>query len=201
MTSTAVNQAINRATSYRGKRALDVVLALGLVLPASPVILISAVAIFMECRANPFFVQQRVGQNGRLFKLIKLRTMRPNTANVPSHELKGNQMLSSGAWLRRSKVDELPQILNILKGEMSFVGPRPCLPSQTELIDARNLRGVDQLMPGISGPAQIVGIDMSTPLKLAEADSAYLGRLGFAEDISILLRTFFGAGRGDAIKK
>jgi O-antigen biosynthesis protein WbqP len=200
MTSKALNEAMKGATSYRGKRLLDLLLAIGLSIPATPVILISAVVIYLECRANPLFVQYRIGQNGKLFKLLKLRTMRPNTANVPSHEIKGSQMLESGAWLRRTKIDELPQILNILKGEMSFVGPRPCLPGQTELIEARKSRGVDQFMPGISGVAQIAGIDMSTPVELAEADSGYRHQLSFVDDVSILYRTFTGAGRGDAVK-
>jgi O-antigen biosynthesis protein WbqP len=191
---------VRRLISYKGKRTFDLLVATGLAIPATPLMFLSAIIVYLECGANPFFVQERIGLNGNLFRLIKLRTMRPNTANLPSHEITGNQMLKSGAWLRRYKVDELPQIINIFKGEMSFVGPRPCLPSQNELIDARQSRGVDHLMPGITGTAQIAGIDMSTPLKLAEADSAYRSRLSLAEDITIMLRTFFGAGRGDAVK-
>jgi O-antigen biosynthesis protein WbqP len=94
--------------------------------------------------------------------------------------------------LRRTKLDELPQLLNIIRGEMSFVGPRPCLPTQTELIEERRRRGVFEARPGLTGLAQVQNIDMSDPPRLAEVDAAYLATRSFRNDLGILYRTFFG---------
>lgn len=189
-----------RAYTYPGKRLLDVVFAVGLAIPAFIVTLICAIVIFIECRSSPFFIQTRVGQFGKPFSLIKLRTMDPRTPDLPSHEVTGNLMLKSGALLRKTKIDELPQIWNILNGSMSFVGPRPCLPSQATLISERAAHGVDKLVPGITGPAQVQGIDMSDPVRLAQKDATYFDLLTLKADLNILFRTFVGQGSGDAIK-
>ena len=185
-------------STYRGKRALDIVLAVGLAVPAAIATALCAIAIAAEARANPLFFQTRVGLGGRHFRLVKLRTMPPATADLPSHEVGAQAILRTGRLFRATKLDELPQVWNVLKGDMSFVGPRPCLPVQEELIAERNKRGVLALRPGITGPAQLAGIDMSTPRKLAEADSAYLGQASLGTDIAMLVRTFTGGGRGDA---
>ena len=125
--------------------------------------------------------------------------MYPGTPNLASHQISVKHLTKFGSLLRKYKIDELPQLLNILNGTMSFVGPRPCLPSQLELINERNVRGVQKLQPGITGPGQIAGIDMSTPVHLATVDSQYLVPWSLWRDFHYLAKTIGGAGRGDAI--
>ena len=115
-----------------------------------------------------------------------------------SHEVGARWITPLGRRLRSSKLDELPQLLNVLRGEMSLVGPRPCLPSQTDVILARRALGVYAVRPGITGPAQLTGIDMSTPAELATADRGYVDGQSFFGDLKLLLDTVFGKGRGDA---
>lgn len=185
--------------TFGGKRAFDIMLALTLAFPAIVICAFCAVIVWLECRANPFFVQTRVGRDCRPFSLVKLRTMAPNTSDVPTHEVNVSVVLRSGSFLRASKLDELPQIWNVITGTMSFVGPRPCLPRQTELIEARKRLGVFRIRPGITGLAQLAGIDMSTPCKLAEADARYLVGASLRVDLWILIRTFLGRGSGDRL--
>ena len=180
------------------KRFLDLALALALCVPALLICLICAPFIYFETRAHPLFRQTRVGKNNRHFGIVKLRTMRSDTANVASHEVSSAQITRVGMLLRRFKFDELPQIWNVLAGTMSFVGPRPCLPSQTELIVERTRRGVSALLPGITGPGQVAGLDMSDPSGLATADAYYIGAWSLRRDLAILYRTVIGGGRGDA---
>lgn len=180
------------------KRAMDLMLALPLAMAAIPVVLIVAIAIRLETPGNPFFIQRRVGRHGRIFRLVKLRTMYAETRHVASHEVPQAAITRVGATIRRLKVDELPQLLNVLLGQMSLVGPRPCLPTQTVLIDARRARGVDRLMPGITGVSQIQGLDMSDPARLAESDAAYIAPWSPALDLAILWQTVSGRGFGDA---
>ncbi|WP_425104859.1 sugar transferase [Ancylobacter sp.] len=182
----------------RGKRLLDVALALALIVPAGLVCLGCILAIRLESPGPGLFRQTRVGRNRRPFVLYKLRTMTTNTGNHPSHEVPPAAITRLGALLRRTKLDELPQLVNVLWGDMSFVGPRPCLPSQELLISERARRGVYGVRPGITGPAQIAGIDMSTPVELAQADAGYLGEMTLASDLGYLVKTARGAGRGDA---
>ena len=180
------------------KRIFDLGLAVSMLLPAALMCLLLILPVWRDCRANPFFVQIRVGRGQRPFRLVKLRTMRRDTPDMASHEVGAAQITPLGGILRRTKLDELPQLYNVLRGEMSLVGPRPCLPSQHELIAERAARGVFDLRPGITGPAQIAGIDMSTPRALAIADAQYCGRWSAMRDIRYLLMTAFGRGRGDA---
>jgi O-antigen biosynthesis protein WbqP len=110
---------------------------------------------------------------------------------LPSHEAPANSVTVVGKVLRRFKLDELPQLWNVLKGEMSLVGPRPCLPTQTELIERRKQLGVSSMLPGITGLAQIRGIDMSAPMLCAETDAAYLKAASIGLDVRILLGTIY----------
>jgi len=105
-----------------------------------------------------------------------------------------------GRHLRRLKLDELPQLWNILRGEMSFVGPRPCLPSQTALVKARRRHGLDRLRPGITGISQVAGVDMSDPERLATLDATYLQNMSLGTDIRLILATVLGAGQGDRVQ-
>lgn len=181
-----------------GKRAFDFILAVGLAAPAAVLCGGAAIAIWYEDRANPFFIQRRLGLNGRVFRLVKLRTMRVGTGDLPSHQTARGSITRIGSILRRTKLDELPQIWNVLRGEMSFVGPRPGLPTQHELAESRRHHGVDRLLPGITGIAQVQGLDMSTPRRLAEVDATYAGNWSLMRDLSLLWRTVMGGGRGDA---
>lgn len=189
------------AGDYSGKRMLDLAIAFALAIPAFGLCLLCAFLVWVECRRGPLFIQTRVGRAGEPFKLVKLRTMAPDTADLPTHEVGYSTVLKVGRFLRASKFDELPQIWNVLIGDMSFVGPRPCLPRQMELVEARRKLGVLDIRPGITGPAQLAGIDMSTPCELADADARYLSQASFCTDLRILFRTFLGGGSGDAMNK
>ena len=130
--------------------------------------------------------------------MLKLRTMQIGTEARASHEIGPSRVTKIGRFLRKTKVDELPQILSVLRGDMSFVGPRPCLLVQTELIEERTKRGVYTVLPGITGKAQLMGIDMSTPRLLAATDAEYVTERSMAGDLGILLATLLGQGSGDA---
>jgi lipopolysaccharide/colanic/teichoic acid biosynthesis glycosyltransferase len=172
--------------------------ALGLLL-LWPLLLLLLGLGWLDTRA-PLFRQVRVGRRQQPFVLVKLRTMRPDTAHVASHLASPDAITRYGRFLRRSKLDELPQLWNVLIGEMSLVGPRPCLPSQTELIEARARLGVFAVRPGITGLAQVSGIDMSTPELLAQTDARMLQTLSLKTYVGYLLRTVLGKGAGDAVK-
>ena len=173
------------------KRAFDLVVAALLLPLASPFILLAMLAIRLSSAGPALFSQPRVGQNGALFRCHKLRTMLVGTPSLPSHQAPANSVTTAGAVLRKFKIDELPQLWNVLKGEMSLVGPRPCLPTQTELIDRRRQLGVLAALPGITGLAQMKGIDMSDPKLCAETDAEYLKAASIGLDIRILVGTIF----------
>lgn len=181
------------------KRLFDLVIAVLIMLPALVIILFACIPVLIESRASPLFLQTRVGRHQTFFRILKLRTMHPNTAHVASHEISASQIMRSGFFLRKTKIDELPQIWNVLVGQMSFVGPRPCLPTQLELRNAREKRKVYELRPGITGCAQIRGIDMSTPDDLAIADASYLDKWSLVKDVQIIMATVLGSGQGDAV--
>lgn len=183
------------------KRAVDLAVCLALVPVAVPVCLAAMVAIRLESDGSPLFVQRRVGRHQRIFNLLKLRTMGRNAGDHPSHEVDSMQITRVGAFLRRTKIDELPQLWNVLTGAMSLVGPRPCLPSQGVLIAERERRGLYAFAPGVTGPAQILGIDMSDPVLLAETEAGYFHDATPGGDIRMILRTATGGGRGDAALK
>ena len=119
---------------------------------------------------SPFFKQQRVGKDKQLFLLIKFRTMKKDTKSVATHLIDKSAITTLGNFLRRSKLDEVTQLFNVLSGDMSLVVPRPCLPNQKKLINEREKRGVFKVKPGITGLAQVSGIDMKTPTFLAKTD-------------------------------
>src|SRR5262245_13621380 len=186
--------------SFPGKRAIDVAAAaLGLVL-LSPLLAACAIAVRLSSQGPAIFRQTRVGRNERPFTCLKLRTMQVETAHVPTHEMQAAAITSIGRHLRRLKLDELPQLWNVLKGDMSLVGPRPCLPTQVELIRARRRRGLAGLTPGITGISQVAGIDMSDPERLAESDARYLNDLSLRTDLAMIWQAVAGAGRGDRVR-
>jgi O-antigen biosynthesis protein WbqP len=181
-------------------RLLDFVFSvLGLVV-ASPLLIILTIAGWFDT-GSPLFRQTRVGQHKKPFVLVKFRTMKPETAHVASHLADASAVTPLGRFLRRTKLDELPQLWNVLKGEMSLVGPRPCLFNQQELIDAREQLDVFTARPGITGLAQVNEIDMSTPELLAQTDARMLGSLGMKDYFAYILMTVTGKGLGDRISE
>lgn len=150
---------------------------------------------------KPIFVQERVGKNKKPFNLYKFRTMDVNTKSVASHLASASSVTKFGAFLRKSKLDELPQLVNVLIGDMSLVGARPNLFNQTELIAERDKRGVYSHIPGITGLAQINEVDMSTPKKLAELDAEMLQNLTLADYFKYVFATVGGKGQGDRVGK
>ena len=181
------------------KRVLDFSVAVILVLPAIMIIAVAALLIAGEIKANPIFSQTRVGRSRRPFTLYKLRTMYPDTAHVASHEATPASITGVGKIFRKLKIDELPQLICIIRGDMSLVGPRPCLFSQEDLIREREARRVFSVLPGITGLAQIRGVDMSTPAVLAQLDADYIEQQSLNGDLKILWQTLVGHGRGDAV--
>jgi O-antigen biosynthesis protein WbqP len=163
--------------------------------------LIAALVILVRLTSKGpgIFVQDRVGQRGEIFKCYKIRTMQEGTPAEATHEINRSSVTPVGRVLRRYKLDELPQIWNVLKGEMSLVGPRPCLPSQSKLIQARRERGVLEAKPGITGKSQVLGMDMSEPERLATADAEYIAEQSLLGDLVLLLKTpralLFGSGK------
>lgn len=180
-------------------RFLDLLFsALGLLLGWPVLGLIALVGLWDT--GSPLFRQERVGRAQRPFTLVKFRTMRPGTASVATHLASSNDITPFGRFLRRTKLDELPQLWNVLKGEMSLVGPRPCLFNQQELIEERAKRGVFDARPGITGLAQVNGIDMSTPALLAETDARMLRSLTTAAYFRYIFLTVAGKGAGDRVR-
>ena len=180
-------------------RFLDIVLSvIGLVV-AAPLMLVVWLLGWWDTR-SPLFRQERVGRHQRPFTLMKFRTMRPDTASVATHLAEASAVTSLGRFLRRTKLDELPQLWNVLRGEMSLVGPRPCLPNQDELIAERQRRGVFEVRPGITGLAQVNGIDMSDPARLAEVDERMIRTLTLSDYFRYLLLTATGKGAGDRVR-
>lgn len=183
------------------KRLTDIIGAV-LILPLLIFIWIPvAVAIRLDSKGPILFRQTRVGLDERPFTIFKFRTMRFDMDDRASHEASRFMITRVGRILRLTKIDELPQILNVLSGSMSFVGPRPCLYSQEQLIHLRRQKRVFQCRPGITGLAQLSGVDMSNPEKLSTIDAEYSQNRSNLNDVLIILKTVLGHGRGDAVQK
>lgn len=180
-------------------RFFDVLLSGLALLLAWPLLAVIALVGWFDT-GSPLFKQERVGRFQKAFTLVKFRSMRQGTASVATHLASNDSITSFGRFLRRTKLDELPQLWNVFIGEMSLVGPRPCLFNQEELIAERAARGVFNARPGITGLAQINQIDMSTPVLLSETDAKMLGSLTFASYCRYILQTIAGKGAGDRIR-
>ncbi len=181
-------------------RVFDVVFSAAGLVVGSPLLCVLWVLGWVETR-SPIFRQVRLGRHQRPFVLLKFRTMRIGTENVPTHVVSASSITRLGVFLRRAKLDELPQLWNVLRGDMSLVGPRPGLPTQTVLTEARERRGVFKARPGITGLSQLQGIDMSMPDMLAEVDALMLDRLTVAKYFKYIIATVVGGGRGDRVKQ
>ena len=180
-------------------RLLDVVFAsLGL-LTLWPLLFILGVLGWLDTR-SPLFRQERVGRHQQPFVLVKFRTMHQGTVSVASHLASSSAITPLGAFMRRTKLDELPQLWNVLLGDMSLVGPRPGLFNQHELTIARAALNIYSVRPGITGLAQLSGIDMSTPELLAQTDAKMLKGLNIWSYLKFILLTIAGKGSGDKVK-
>lgn len=146
---------------------------------------------------SPLFIQERLGKHQKPFKLIKFRTMKVGTKQVGTHLANTSDITSFGQFLRKSKLDEIPQLINVIKGDMSLVGPRPGLKTQNELKKEREKRGVFNARPGITGLAQVSEIDMSTPRKLSRYDALMLKHLSPSTYLKLIIQTILGKGQGD----
>jgi O-antigen biosynthesis protein WbqP len=181
-------------------RCVDMIFSFVGLLILSPFIIIFCAIGFFDT-GSPIFVQERVGKLKKPFQLYKFRSMHVNTQSVATHFANSSAVTKYGSFLRKSKLDELPQLFNVLLGNMSLVGPRPNLFNQEELIQEREKRGVYDVVPGITGEAQINKIDMSTPQLLAETDAIMTQNLTFQKYIYYIVITVLGKGSGDRIKK
>ena len=180
-------------------RIFDILFSfIGLVL-LSPILFVLIVIGFFDT-GSPIFRQERVGKDKKPFNLMKFRSMHVNVPSVATHLSNSSSITRFGGFLRKSKLDELPQLWNVLVGDMSLVGPRPNLFNQEELIEERGSRGVYFVRPGITGLAQINKIDMSTPKILAEADAKMIEKLNSLVYFKYIFLTVFGKGFGDRIK-
>lgn len=180
-------------------RFLDIVISFtGLLLLWPLLLIITVIGVFDT--GSPIFRQERVGINKKSFTLIKFRTMSIDTQSVATHLASSTSVTCFGNFLRKSKIDELPQLINVFKGQMSLVGPRPCLFNQIELINERQKRGVFDVLPGITGLAQINKIDMSTPKSLAEWDKKMISTMTLKKYFHYIVATGLGKGSGDRIR-
>lgn len=180
-------------------RTLDFILSLIGLIVLFPLFVILIIIGYFDT-GKPLFVQKRIGKHRRLFKLIKFRTMYPNTRSVATHLASQSSITPFGSFLRKSKLDELPQLFNVLRGDMSLVGPRPNLDNQTRLIQERDKRNVYSVLPGITGLSQINDIDMSTPEKLAISDAEMIKNLNINKYFYFIILTLGGKGKGDRLK-
>jgi len=171
----------------------------GLIL-LSPILIVLMVIGYFDT-GSPIFRQERVGEGKKPFKLMKFRSMHVNSPSVATHLASASSITPFGSFLRKSKLDELPQLWNVFVGDMSLVGPRPNLYNQKELIQERDSRGVYSVRPGITGLAQINKIDMSTPQLLAETDAKMIQGLNTLGYFKYIFLTVFGKGFGDSIRK
>ena len=171
---------------------LNRLLALILLFIFSPIFVIVALAIFIEDGLPVFFTQKRVGINYTFFRIYKFRSMKKNTPNVATHLLSNpsQYLLKIGGLLRKLSLDELPNLINIIKGEMVFVGPRPALYNQDDLMTLRVATGVDKLKPGITGWAQINGRDDISIEKKVQLEREYMYKRSTLFDIEIIIKTF-----------
>ena len=171
------------------KRLLDIALAIVLIVLLSPMFLILALVIKVHDGGPSIFRQKRVGKNGIIFSFYKFRSMPVNTPNVESNETQKIHVTKIGKFIRRTNFDELPQFYNVLKGDMSFIGPRPPITTQTDLINLRKLNGSLNMRPGLTGWAQVNSYDGMSVFEKAKFDGEYASKNTFKFDLLILYKT------------
>ena len=181
---------------------LNRIIAGVLLITLSPILLISAIIIFIDDGSPIIFKQKRVGKNNKIFYIYKLRTMKKNIGDIPTHLLKNSTglFLSSGEFFRKLSIDELPQLYNVIKSEMTFIGPRPALHNQGNLIDQRKKKGVNLILPGITGWAQVNGRDDLSIKRKVELDQFYYTNKCLSLDLKILLMTILKVLKSDGVR-
>ena len=184
--------------SFNNIRFYDLIISFIILLLFFPVLIFTFIICFLET-GKPIFIQKRVGKYKKSFNLFKFRTMHLDTPSLASHLVNKKSVTKFGKILRLVKIDELPQLFNVIKGEMSLVGPRPCLLNQKELILFRNKYKIFNVLPGITGLAQIKGVDMSDPEKLSKLERYMISNLNLLNYFKYLFLTLYGKGRGDKI--
>lgn len=185
------------------KRLFDILLILLMLIILSPLLFIIIIAIKVDSKGPAIFCQRRIGRNNREFVLYKFRTMKTNAPNVATHLLKdpGSYITTFGKFLRKSSFDELPQLINILKGDMTFIGPRPALYNQYDLIELRTRCGVHTLRPGVTGWAQVNGRDCLEINEKVNFDFYYLQNQSLALDTKIIFFTFLKVLKADGVRE
>lgn len=184
------------------KRGIDFISSFLLLTLLFPFILIISLLIKIESQGSAIFIQKRCGYNGVLFNIFKFRSMRTGTPDLATDKLgdPGQYITRMGKFLRKTSLDELPQLINILRGDMSFVGPRPALYNQYDLIEARKREGIDRVKPGLTGYAQVMGRDFITDEQKVTFDKYYLDHMSFSLDLKILFLTFFKVVKAENVK-
>lgn len=191
---------LTESLTYRSvTRMLDIAVSVGILIFLLPLFIVLWAFIRLDSSGPVIFAQQRVGKGQAIFTLYKFRTMKRDTTAAATHEVSASSVTRVGKFLRRTKLDELPQAINLLRGDMTLVGPRPCLPVQTELLNAREALGIYTMKPGVTGYSQVREIDMSRPQELANSDHIYLKLQSLALNLKIILLTAFGRGGGDRV--
>ncbi|HAT4221774.1 sugar transferase [Clostridium perfringens] len=185
------------------KRVFDFSMSLIAIIVFSPIIIIISLLVKLTSKGPIFFKQRRIGKNNEEFNILKFRTMRVDTPNVATHLLKDPSVFITplGKFLRKTSLDELPQLINILKGEMSIVGPRPALYNQYDLRDMRTEVGVHKLVPGLTGWAQINGRDEIPLEEKVVLDKEYMNMQSFWMDIKIIFMTVFKVARSEGVSE
>ena len=171
------------------KRFFDIVLALFLLIVLAPLFGLIALIILVQDGGHPIFSHDRIGKGGQAFRFYKFRSMPLKTPNVESHERHKLRITPFGKFIRRTNLDELPQFVNVLKGDMSFIGPRPPIPSQESLIEMRRANGALNLRPGLTGWAQVNSYDNMPPEQKAAFDGEYAQQVSLLMDLRILGKT------------
>ncbi len=185
------------------KRVFDFLMSLIAIMFFSPIILIISLLVKLTSKGPVFFKQRRIGKNNEEFNIFKFRTMRVDTPDVATHLLKNPSVFITpfGKFVRKKSLDELPQLINILKGEMSIVGPRPALYNQYDLIDMRTEIGVHKLVPGLTGWAQINGRDKILLEEKVALDKEYMNMQSFWVDIKIIFMTVFKVAKSEGVSE
>lgn len=185
------------------KRIFDFLMSLIAIIVFSPIIIIISLLVKLTSKGPVFFKQRRIGKNNEEFNILKFRTMRVDTPNVATHLLKDPSVFITplGKFLRKTSLDELPQLVNILKGDMSIVGPRPALYNQYDLRDMRTEVGVYKLVPGLTGWAQINGRDEIPLEEKVALDKEYMNMQSFWMDIKIIFMTVFKVAKSEGVSE
>ena len=184
------------------KKIFDHIWALVGLFVLAPLFILIALLIKLDSRGPIFFKQRRIGRHKKEFKILKFRTMKIETpGNVPTHQMKDAKMYITrvGKFLRKTSLDELPQFINILKGDMSFVGPRPALYNQDDLVFEREKHGVHEVYPGVTGWAQVNGRDTLPIPQKAALDGEYIKHFGFFTDFKLLIKTVLAILKSDGV--